>query len=135
MAKQKRTMSDEHKQAIAAGRSEGAAVKRYLESLQLKGKPGRPVDPARLSQKLVQIDEQLEVEENPLTCLELEQERINIERRLANLTVNTDTEALEAEFIKVAEAYASRKGISYAAFRKVGVPASVLKEAGISRGD
>ena len=30
--------------------------------------------------------------------------------------------------------YAQRKGISYAAWRELGVPADVLKKAGISRG-
>ena len=31
----KRTMTDEHKAALAAGRNEGRAVRRYLEALEL----------------------------------------------------------------------------------------------------
>ena len=45
-----------------------------------------------------------------------------------------DIAALEKEFIASAAAYASRKGISYGAFRSVGVTPAVLKAAGISRG-
>ena len=45
-----------------------------------------------------------------------------------------DLSALEADFVKTAAKYAERKGISYAAWRELGVPADVLKKAGISRG-
>jgi hypothetical protein len=46
-----------------------------------------------------------------------------------------DPTTLEAGFIKVAAAYSKRKGISYAAWRAVGVEPTVLKQAGISRAD
>jgi hypothetical protein len=35
--------------------------------------------------------------------------------------------------VKAASAYSARKGISYAAWRELGVEAAVLKRAGISR--
>ena len=41
--------------------------------------------------------------------------------------------ALEAEFVKVAKSYGERTGVSYAAWRAVGVTPAVLKAAGISR--
>ena len=41
--------------------------------------------------------------------------------------------ALEADFVSAARSYSERKGISYAAWRAVGVPPAVLKKAGISR--
>ena len=44
-----------------------------------------------------------------------------------------DLAGLEAEFTKVAKAYSARQGISYAAWRAVGVPAAVLKKAGVTR--
>ena len=44
-----------------------------------------------------------------------------------------DISALEKAFVKVGKSYAGRKSISYAAFREFGVPAEVLKRAGISR--
>jgi hypothetical protein len=36
--------------------------------------------------------------------------------------------------VKNARAYSRAKGISYGAWREVGVPADVLREAGIARG-
>ena len=42
-------------------------------------------------------------------------------------------QALETAFVKTAAQYAQRKGISYAAWRELGVSADVLKQAGISR--
>ncbi|GIU89638.1 MAG: hypothetical protein KatS3mg010_0737 [Acidimicrobiia bacterium] len=45
-----------------------------------------------------------------------------------------DVGALEKEFVKVAKGYSARKGISYGAWREFGVPAEVLKKAGITRG-
>ena len=47
------------------------------------------------------------------------------------LTLKADQ--VEAEFVKVAKSYSQRQGISYATWREVGVEASVLKAAGISR--
>ena len=46
-----------------------------------------------------------------------------------------DLSALEGDFIKVAKTYGERKGISYASWREVGVPAAVLARADISRGN
>jgi hypothetical protein len=40
---------------------------------------------------------------------------------------------LESAFVKSARSYSERKGISYAAWRQVGVEPAVLKKAGISR--
>ena len=44
-----------------------------------------------------------------------------------------DLTALEKQFIKVAQAYGKRKGISYGTWRAAGVSAQVLQAAGISR--
>jgi hypothetical protein len=44
-----------------------------------------------------------------------------------------DMTSIEGQFVKVAQAYSARKGITYAAWRAVGVEPSVLKKAGISR--
>ena len=43
-------------------------------------------------------------------------------------------DVLEDEFVDAASGYSQRKGISYTAWRELGVPASVLKRAGIGRG-
>ena len=46
----------------------------------------------------------------------------------------TDISELEDAFVEVAVSYSGRKGITYSAWREVGVPAATLKRAGISRG-
>ncbi len=61
------------------------------------------------------------------------QERIDLEEELASSENKVDLSGLEAEFIKAAPGYSARKGISYQAWRELGVPASTLKAAGISR--
>jgi hypothetical protein len=44
-----------------------------------------------------------------------------------------DIEELEDAFVGIAASYSVRQGISYQSWREVGVPASVLARAGISR--
>lgn len=70
-----------------------------------------------------------------LKRLELTQERRNLEGELASIESDTrvDLNALRADFVDAAKPYADRKGISYKAFREVGVPADALKAAGTSR--
>ena len=55
------------------------------------------------------------------------------EEELASTGETVDLSALEADFVKAARDYGTRKGISYAAWREAGVDAAVLKRAGISR--
>ncbi len=67
--------------------------------------------------------------------LELIQQRRSLEVELAGMSVGgPDLSALEKEFVKSAKAYSERKGITYGAWREFGVPAEVLRKAGISRG-
>ena len=46
---------------------------------------------------------------------------------------SVDLTKMEASFAEVASAYSDRKGISYGAWRSAGVPAAVLKKAGVAR--
>jgi hypothetical protein len=48
---------------------------------------------------------------------------------------NVDLKTIEDDFVKVVANYSKRQGISYASWREVGVPASVLTRAGLSRSD
>jgi hypothetical protein len=48
--------------------------------------------------------------------------------------VAVDLSALERDFVAVANAYGNRQGITYQVWRETGVPAAVLKKAGIGRG-
>lgn len=68
-----------------------------------------------------------------MTELKLVQEQIDLNAELAGMGETVDISALEREFVSVVQSYSERQGISYAAWRKVGVDASVLTQAGISR--
>jgi uncharacterized protein YicC (UPF0701 family) len=135
MAKTKtRAMTDEHKAALAEGRSESRAVKAYLEALdQNRPRRGRKRTPDSVKKRLAAIDTQLE-DASPLQRLQLVQERMDLQRELEQFGTTVDLSALEAEFVTTAAKYAKRKGISYAAWRELGVSADVLKKAGVSRG-
>ncbi len=126
-------MSDEHKAALAEGREQGRAVRRYLEALEsTRPRRGRKRTPEKMEARLAAIDEALATAD-PLSRVHLAQERLDLEAHLAVGDSQVDLEALEAEFIATAAAYGDRKGISYTAWREVGVEARVLKAAGISR--
>ena len=71
---------------------------------------------------------------DPLSRLQLTQERMDLARELAVMQQKVDLSGLEKEFVRAAGAYGRRKGISYAAWRSAGVDAGVLRKAGIGRG-
>lgn len=127
-------MSDEHKAALAEGREQGRAVRRYLEALEsTKPRRGRKRTPESIQKRLAAIEEQLG-SADPLSRVHLVQERIDLEQELASGTNGLDLEGLEAEFAAAAAAYGQRKGISYDAWRAAGVEPRVLRSAGIGRG-
>ena len=70
----------------------------------------------------------------PIRRVQLVQERIDLERALSAPSETVDISELEDGFVAVAVSYSGRKGITYSAWREVGVPAATLKRAGISRG-
>jgi hypothetical protein len=59
---------------------------------------------------------------------------MDLQRELDRLDAADDLTSLERDFVKVAKGYAERKGISYAAWRELGVAPDVLRKAGIARG-
>lgn len=132
----KRTMSDEHKAAIAAGRIEAAAVSDYLDALETnKPKRGRQISPEKLNERKADIDTQLSAGDiKPIKRLELMQDRRDIEAQLAALQAEPDMSSVESEFVTHAANYAARKGIEYATWREFGVAADLLVRAGITRG-
>lgn len=126
-------MSDEHKAALAEGRNQGRAVRRYLEALEAhKPKRGRRRTPDSIQKRLGKIDGEL-AGADPLKRLQLVQERIDLLDELDTAGSKVDLSELEQGFVDAAAAYSARKGISYAAWRQLGVEAAVLKRAGISR--
>ncbi len=130
----KRPMSDEHKAALARGRTEGRIVRDYLEGLRAtKPKRGRKRTPENVQKRIDAITLELE-EASPVDELLLVQERRDLQAELEAMSNTIDMNALEDKFVDVAKSYSESKGISYASWRDVGVPASTLKRAGISRG-
>jgi hypothetical protein len=126
-------MSDAHKAALAKGREEGRIVRRYLEALDsTKPRRGRKRTPESISKRLVTIDATL-ADADPLSRLHLIEERQRLEAELSATGDTVDLAAMEKDFIKVARVYGERKGISYSAWRAVGVSASVLQQAKIPR--
>ena len=126
-------MSDEHKAALAEGRNQGRAVRRYLEALDVhKPKRGRKRTSDSMQKRLDRIDAEL-VSADPLKRLQLIQERLDLKQELEAAGQTIDLTGLEQEFVDAAAAYSKRKGISYAAWRELGVEPAVLKRAGIRR--
>lgn len=126
-------MSDEHKAALAEGRNQGRSVRRYLEALEAhKPKRGRKRTTESMQKRLDRIDVEL-AKADPLKRLQLIQERLDLKSELESAGAKVDLSGLEAEFVAAAAAYSERKGISYAAWRELGVEAAVLKKAGVSR--
>lgn len=127
-------MSDEHKAALAEGRTEGNAVRVYLEALEAnKPKRGRKRTEATVRKQLEAVNEQLD-EASPLAKLQLIQKQFDLEAELESFGEETvDMTELEEDFIAAAAGYSERKKIGYAAFRAVGVRPDVLRQAGIPR--
>ena len=128
-----RQMTDAHKEANAKARAENRAVSDYLDALAShRPKPGRKRSIDSLKRRLDSIADALEAVK-PIQRVQLIQERIDIERNLAEGEMVADIGGLEEAFVQVAVAYSGRKGITYPAWREAGVSASVLQKAGIAR--
>ncbi len=127
-------MSDEHKAALAEGREQGRAVRRYLEALeQHRPRRGRKRTKESIERRLSAIEERLQGA-GPLDRLQLTQERMDLEAELATMNGDgVDMTQLEEAFVAAAADYGARRGITYAAWREAGVPASMLGRAGIGR--
>lgn len=126
-------MTDDHKAALAEGRTQGRAVRNYLEALEAhKPKRGRKRTPESMQKQLDRIEVEIP-EADPLQRLQLIQKRIDLQAELEASGETVDLTGLEAGFVAAAKGYGERKGISYEAWRQLGVPAAALRAAGISR--
>jgi hypothetical protein len=131
--RKKRTVTDEHKAAMAEGRTQSRAVSNYLEALdQHRPKRGRKRTTDSIDKRLTAIESELPAA-NAIRRLSLIQERMDLEAERGRMGDTVDLSAFEDAFVEAAPGYSERKGISYSAWRELGVPAAVLKRAGISR--
>jgi hypothetical protein len=131
----KRSMTDQHKAALAEGRAQGRIVANYLDALEAhRPRRGRKRTIDTVRRQLAETSQQIK-DAGGSGRLELIQRRRDLETELDTMQAGgADLPALEREFVKVGKGYAARKGISYASFREFGVPAEVLAKAGINRG-
>ena len=124
-------MSAEHKKALARGREESRTVRYYLEVLEAsRPGPGRKRTEESIRNRLGRIEDVLP-DADVLTRLHLVQERKDLEAELGQAEEALDLNAAEKDFVKIAKSYSERKGVSYSAWREVGVSADVLKRAGV----
>jgi hypothetical protein len=115
-----------------ARRLETAAVRRYLE--MLAGKP-RATDRAVLEVRRAELQRRIATAASPVDRLPLVQARVDVDDEMARLDVWEARGEVEAEFVKVAASWAERHGIGAKAFREVGVPADVIRQAGLRARD
>lgn len=129
-------LTKEHKKAMAKGRRQAKIVRDYLDALEAdanRGAPGRPSDPNAVREKIADYEKRIGDEDDALRRVELIQKRLDSQEHLARLESDPDPTELQSDFIDVASEYSERKGITYMAWRELGVPAAVLKDAGIPR--
>ncbi|MEO0492399.1 MAG: hypothetical protein AAF081_03180 [Actinomycetota bacterium] len=133
MAPRSGQMTDEHKAALAEGRAQGRAVRAYLEALEThKPKRGRKRTPESMRARLATIEKTIETAD-PMSRLQMIQERMDLAAELEAADQIVDLSALEDDFVDAAKAYGERKGITYAAWKEFGVPTPLLTRAGITR--
>ena len=126
-------VSEEVKTARARGQAQGRTVSSYLNALDsIKPKRGRQRSAERMQARVAELPDEI-AQAKPLKRVHLIQELMDLEAELAKEEETVDISGAESEFIAIAAEYSQRKGISYAAWREVGVPASVLKAAGVAR--
>lgn len=125
-----REVTAEHKAAMIQGRTETRIVRQYLEALEVRQSGGRRRSKESLEKKLAAVEQDLE-SADAVGRLHLVQERINLQKAIDAAEQNVDIDELENGFIDIAASYSERKGISYQAWREVGVSPKVLQAAGI----
>jgi len=116
-----------------AEKSEAAGVRDYLKALEQNApRRGRKRTPESVARQIAAVGAQM-AEATVTKRLGLIQQRIDLETEREALAAaeTIDMTALEAEFVQHAAAY--RRGISYGAWREIGVSSDTLKSAGIRR--
>jgi len=121
-------------QTPADKRNETAKVETYLTALEAQqGKLARGRRTREwLESHVRDIDAKLPAASG-VQRLGLIQDRLECEADLLSFAALDNFENLQQAFIKVAATYSERTGVSWQAWREVGVPVAVLNEAGVTR--
>jgi hypothetical protein len=112
-------MTAKHKAALATGRREASAVRRYLEALE---QDGDRADTDKLRKRVEDLRGKIEGESDPLRRVEIIEQRLREEKALEDAQAAPDIEALEADFAEAVASYSERKGITYKAGANWGCP-------------
>jgi hypothetical protein len=107
--------------------------KRIVRLGALKGFPNRTDDPDVIARAIELINEQAQ-EGTSIERLQRTQRALTLARELDALVNAEDADDVQAFFVEHALAWATERGVGYGAFRAMGVPADVLRDAGITRG-
>jgi hypothetical protein len=116
-------------------KAENKSVRDYLDALDAnRPTRGRKRTVESISDRVAAIEASLS-DASATKRLTLVQERLDLQAEIEALAAagSVDMTSLEASFVNAAAAYGGRRGISYAAWREVGVSATTLKAAGIRR--
>ena len=129
-----RTMTASHKKALAEGRTMSSTVNQYLAAINTPKKRGRKVTKATLTRRLADAHAQLKTATGVDKVLAAQEVR-DLEARIGQASAGdgVDLKQLESAFVKVAKTFGENRGIGYGAWRDAGVPAVVLKRAGVAR--
>lgn len=129
-----RRLSASHKRALAEGRTMSATVDRYLSAVNTPKRRGRKVSKAALQQRLTDARAKAKSATGVDRVLAAQEVR-DLQTRITAIDSSSagDVKSLEAAFVKIAKRFGENRGIGYGAWRDAGVPAQVLKKAGIAR--
>ena len=119
----------------AQEKADNKAVRDYLDALATNApKRGRKRTTDNVKARISAIGEAMG-NASATKRLDLVQERLDLEAELDAMARagSVDMGGLEAGFVKSAASYGSGRGISYAAWREMGVHAATLKAAGVPR--
>jgi hypothetical protein len=111
-----------------------ATVDRYLAAVTTPKRRGRKVSTAMLEQRLVSARARFKTAagvEKVLAAQEIRDLQAKIAQQRS--ATGVDVRSLEASFVRIAKRFSENRGIAYGAWRDAGVPAQVLKRAGVAR--
>ncbi len=111
-----------------------ATVDRYLAAVSTPKRRGRKVSEAVLVERLDTARARAKTATGVERVLAAQEVR-DLSDRISALVSASGTDLKESEnaFVRIAKDFGERRGIGYGAWRDAGVPAAVLKRAGVAR--
>jgi hypothetical protein len=111
-----------------------ATVDRYLSAVNTPKRRGRKVSKSALQSRLTDARTRARSATGVDKVLAAQEVR-DLQSRIAALDASSggDIKSLETAFVKIAKRFGENRGIGYGAWRDAGVPAVVLKRAGVAR--